>query len=690
MLTGKLPFEGKTFLTVLEAVKQREPAPIETINPEVPLSVAAIVGDCLQKRADQRPTMKRAVAVLEAAHVSTPKHALAGKGLPSGGGIAIASGMGTELGATLPAAPAEISTAARLHATKVVRSSRGRSLVGLGLVLLAGSLVTLGGKGAKHEEGAVGAPSASAAREEDVTSSSSNPEAQRYFDEAMRSFREGTGQVSSLLLKAVESDSEFGGAYLRLWWLANTTNSRERAEEYRRRLAATESTLSPRDHALLDCLTDPERAPLNAYLARYGNDAMATVYRVARTFEVSLESGANYALAPLEPQVAEVEGALAVWPNLVPLMAWKTLLLHRASRLDDALASANHCIEMAPHAVDCLSMRAAIYDYRHECASAAHDLRMVREVQPESPTARLQLAAVLAGGGAAVEALRDVLGDHPVGLAPVSGHLDSESVVPFYLGDFAEVARLASSAQKSVSPSGSEEEHYRPAASVVLADTEAGDAAGAAGVAFDYLSRRIAWADPRAQDVGVMVGAARRGGLITEEDADRRLEEAFQELLKTGAIAANAWAATYASSAETKTEAVEAVKKLDAVSSDLPTAWRGTLARVLFLAHRQVSAQPLLEQLTSRCTDPLLNTRNWIRAHLYLGEIDEQKGRKTAACAHYAKVIERWGHATPRSVAADEARAHAAGLACMSTPATPTKPKPSSGSASKSGSIPVE
>jgi hypothetical protein len=54
----------------------------------------------------------------------------------------------------------------------------------------------------------------------------------------------------------------------------------------------------------------------------------------------------------------------------------------------------------------------------------------------------------------------------------------------------------------------------------------------------------------------------------------------------------------------------------------------------------------------------------WVHSELYLGELDEKAGNKAAACGHYTKVLGRWGHAKPRSVSADEARAHAGKLGC--------------------------
>jgi serine/threonine-protein kinase len=84
----------------------------------------------------------------------------------------------------------------------------------------------------------------------------------------------------------------------------------------------------------------------------------------------------------------------------------------------------------------------------------------------------------------------------------------------------------------------------------------------------------------------------------------------------------------------------------------------------MFLAGRETEARPWLEDFAKICTVPFLSTRTWARTVLYLGETDENAGQKDSACASYAKVLERWGHAKPRSVTADEARAHAKALGC--------------------------
>jgi serine/threonine-protein kinase len=53
-----------------------------------------------------------------------------------------------------------------------------------------------------------------------------------------------------------------------------------------------------------------------------------------------------------------------------------------------------------------------------------------------------------------------------------------------------------------------------------------------------------------------------------------------------------------------------------------------------------------------------------MRAHLHLGDALASKGDTASACAAYRVVLDRWGSARPRSVTADQARAHAASLRC--------------------------
>jgi serine/threonine-protein kinase len=77
---------------------------------------------------------------------------------------------------------------------------------------------------------------------------------------------------------------------------------------------------------------------------------------------------------------------------------------------------------------------------------------------------------------------------------------------------------------------------------------------------------------------------------------------------------------------------------------------------------------PLLVDETSSCGGGLDSSLAWVipwlRDRFLLGLALEEQGRGAEACAQYSAILARWGHARPRSVSADEARAHATKLGC--------------------------
>ncbi len=161
-----------------------------------------------------------------------------------------------------------------------------------------------------------------------------------------------------------------------------------------------------------------------------------------------------------------------------------------------------------------------------------------------------------------------------------------------------------------------------------------------------------------------MVLTAARAGRMRADQAASRVATDYRSLIEMGDEPTRAWVRTYAYGTETTQEAMAALAVFDQLHAPIPVDYGAASSRTLFLGGRGEQARPVLESLVRSCDIVLANTQNWVRAHLYLGELDEQSGDKPSACAHYAKVFERWGHAKPRSVTADEARAHAAKLGC--------------------------
>lgn len=80
------------------------------------------------------------------------------------------------------------------------------------------------------------------------------------------------------------------------------------------------------------------------------------------------------------------------------------------------------------------------------------------------------------------------------------------------------------------------------------------------------------------------------------------------------------------------------------------------------LLDRVDEALPYLRSGAESC--PVKAGSPWIPSWLHHGRGLEKKGVKEGACRAYGRVLDRWGHAKPKSVTADEARARAKALRC--------------------------
>ena len=638
MLAGTRPFLGSSAGAVLVAISRDPAPPLRERAPGLDAATEAVVARCLAKAPDAR----------------------------FASGVEIVSAL---TGQTSPAA----TTSSRLEVEPLVRTEapRARSMtVPIAAALLTVAAVAGGAWTIAHRtaspspasSGLAQPPSAPDASRSADWPRSTSADAQRSLDEAMRSYHDGTGQTVPLLQSAVKADPSFGGAYLRLWWLADRgLEAHELADEYHRRVVALDSSLSPRNHALLDALEEPDRpkayAKLDAYLARYPDDDVAWIARLDNTR-------------------ATIDRAFAAVPTLAPLFAAKSMFLRGepGPEVPEVAATLATCLELHPRAVSCLAERATVLDGEGECAAAEVDVRRWLELQPDSREAPPMLAGLLAGQGAPTEAMREVLGHDPHAWG---WYVETfEALVPLYEGDFHEAERRSMDAFERVPATADMDDHFTPVGSAVRAYEEEGDRAGAARLASDFLARLPAWKAPKsaeelAHDTAVMVGAAARGGRMKPAEAALRLDALMAAALKRGDMTPQrAWANVYAASSETQDEALVAVAKLDALQLPSLTFQDAigiiySTARVLTLAGRYGQARPfVVNKFDKECGDVFLNTRNWVHMHLYEGEIYEHEGNAQEACAQYAKVIGRWEHAKPRSVTVDEARARAAKLGC--------------------------
>jgi tetratricopeptide (TPR) repeat protein len=630
MLSGARPFGGATLGEVRAAIAREEPVPLAERAPGVGPALAGVVMRCLRKSAAERPAsageIVEALEDLAPPTESEPRQA-ASRGPTGRPGLRALGLVATffvvaavAIGATLPRAP-------------------GRT---------AGTSPGLGPAPSLE----AGVSPARVGNEE--LSRSSNPEAQRAFDDAMRSFREGSGQANTLFLRAAELDPSFGGAYLRLWLLQKDGlyqllgGRREDPAEARRRLVARANSLSPRDRELEEIgeLGDtPElQEKVAAYLERYPGDCLARLEGVA-------------------PSLDAIQTAVNGDPTCVPLLAFRAFLLNQSSS-DEAAAAYDACLAQSPHAVACLSGRALVRAMEGQCDKAESDVRLLLDVQPESEEGHGTLAGILANKGAPIEGLRQALGG---GGAMLSGATLPEAVIPWFEGDFAAVQEVAKGAADRIRGSFEQQDHWLPALARMTADFETGETANGGRVAADFIARSSVWKDRAPILDATAARAAVRGGAMSSADGEKHLAEDAKSLVTTGISPESVWERIYSyrSLYETPEQARSAVRALDVLGAGRPPARGGSHAGyVFFLAGRFEEARAMLDARLTSCTGSLESTPEWVRAHLFLGEIDEAGGRKDSACSHYAKVLARWGHAKPRSVSADEARAHAKTLGC--------------------------
>ena len=79
MASGKRPFEGKSQISLASAILEKDPEPVSSVNPQLPLAFAQVVTTCLQKNPDDRfqsaHDVKLQLQWIPAKPEPTPSHA---------------------------------------------------------------------------------------------------------------------------------------------------------------------------------------------------------------------------------------------------------------------------------------------------------------------------------------------------------------------------------------------------------------------------------------------------------------------------------------------------------------------------------------------------------------------------------------------------------------------------------------
>jgi len=165
---------------------------------------------------------------------------------------------------------------------------------------------------------------------------------------------------------------------------------------------------------------------------------------------------------------------------------------------------------------------------------------------------------------------------------------------------------------------------------------------------------------------GYLLHTAFRAGAVSPAELEAQLGAWRKDWVTrfTDKPPAMMWVVDQATMAGTREEAMAALATrppVDTLPDDAPRAMRS--GHVSLLADRNEEAETLLETAAKNCM-VLESPFVAVRAQYELGLAREALGHKDGACAAYGAVLARWGHATPRSVTAERARAHAAELGC--------------------------
>jgi serine/threonine-protein kinase len=337
----------------------------------------------------------------------------------------------------------------------------------------------------------------------------------------------------------------------------------------------------------------------------------------------------------------------------------------------------SRCLELSPSAASCRRQRSTVFIYGGECDKVEPDARKLVAIDPSGSVTHWYLANALVASGAPNDSVRGALHlrteFETVPRLRADWAVEEDELPAMLAGDFPTVRAAARRREALVASEASEARHAGAIYERGIADYETGDVADLTALADAYASHLPAWTPDDPSLRGYALGVRRRAAHITAAE----LEQARAAILaplraQLPPSRANAlWFVFYAIPAETSDEARVALTALPAFSPlpPRPTEIRAheAMGRVYLLAGEPEHAIAPLKTATRVCPG-LEEIWERVRANEELGEALEATGDVAGACAAYAKVIGWWGHAKPRSVTAEKAKAHAKHLACGGAP----------------------
>jgi serine/threonine-protein kinase len=344
-----------------------------------------------------------------------------------------------------------------------------------------------------------------------------------------------------------------------------------------------------------------------------------------------------------------------------------------AGDLAAALAHFTRCNELSAK-TGCLSAIATLTGDRGECERYLEELRRATVVDPDDAFLRMDVFHATLGARrsyeealAALEAakakLTEASGSPPDVLAYEASALDRDLAVWF--GAF-EAARRATNEMTAITKAAFNIGGVSSGL-LSLAEEEGAEAQTAALLRSFVSNRGVSRME--SGDDGVALEALGRHQVFSA-DAIARLREGWRAQA-TSKSPDEIWFSYDALPAVTRADA-RAALALRGDGGSLPfartAAPNAVIGRLFLLAGQNEDAAPYLERAGSACRtttgDAVIEAFDIVRAELDLGRAREALGDIPRACAAYGRVLERWGHATPRSVTAEAARSASSRLHC--------------------------
>ncbi len=658
MLAGERPFRGDSAIEILSAVTRDDPPPLPAY---VPKPLRAIVLRCLAKDPDQRYASAKDLLV-----------DLEGTGSSSTSSIR---------------APAK---------SLAVPGERRRSRVpAIAVALVGGAVLVAFGASRMKEPGATTVPvatnEAGPARGRAITDHprppSANPAALAAYMSALQNLRDGSiAFASHELERAVTLDHELAAAHLRILlvhaYKMDATVSREHyaaAQQHR-------ASLDARDVALLQAMEEMIRErpdhkamarAMDAVAAKWPDDAEvvwvhANVLGIAGRKEEAKK--AIHRARELDPQFAAA--------------LWFESSLFEDDDMDGAVRLLDECLRISPSAASCLRMRSGIRAARGDCAGFEADARRMTEIEPRGPRAYEYLAAALAARSAPLDSVkaaldkRASLGVPGTNDSPEEMRAQADLWVALLAGDFVAAESAAQTLERMHDGDATEGAHVMPALVLMDIYEERGEPERALGVGETFVRRLPAWTANAPSGVRAKLVALRHrlGRLDDKQAAAERaaLHEEATELAHDPNPSQSMWQwlhidAQYVTSAS---EAKEALARLDAIPKDAgSTTLHGfskwPRGKVELLAGSTTDAARSLEDALASCMAMPTTDEPWARmpfanmeARILLGDALAETDRN-AACDAWARVIDQWKEAKPRSVSVERARARARARGCV-------------------------